>query len=68
MNILLISRVCCTILLGARIRTVAWVCPMDNVPSFKNVVSRCVGVLVPNDMVFALRSLVSKTDLVLILA
>ncbi len=61
---MLTSRVRCTILVGARIRSVAWVCPKDSVSAFKNVVSRCVRVLVPNDMVFAVRSLVSKTELV----
>jgi hypothetical protein len=68
MTILLTSRVCCTILLGARIRSVAWVCPKDSVPAFKNIVSRCARVLVPIDMLFALRSFVNKTDLVLFLA
>ncbi len=47
MTILWTCRVCCTILLGARISSVAWVCPMDNVRAFKNVVSRCGRVLVP---------------------
>ncbi len=62
MNILLTSRICSTILLGARIRSVAWVCPMDNVPAFKNVVSTCVGVLVPIDMIFALSHICGRAS------